>query len=341
MTISRNNSASVKQNDNIARWVPIISVVRYRAFRCSTTKKMMKRIKIGRNDMRGIVHAAVVKYINGEERQSLKEEFRKLHRKAETLSEDVMSRYYGINTNKNKPVLLEKITLNRVLEKHGSNGMINISANRSDLPQDVNDKNIQELIKDIKDSGFSYLPTYGGCRGNDGAVNDYEPSFVVFNYGIDGQPRDFQKLFGYALTWCGKYNQNSVLIKAPNKNPIWVDKEGNKVNSRKSDKYWKNDPSQAFFIVFKDKDSVNKEVTEKLKGMYKTCCHKNNIPLTNDEFEDFVKQNLNKVDSIGRRNTYDICFDDDDDTSECYVNPMPCQLSERMRRKGEVMIWDI
>ena len=25
---------------------------------------------------------------------------------------------------------------------------------------------------------------------------------------------------------------------------------------------------------------------------------------------------------------------------ECYVNPMPCQLSERMRRKNEVMVWE-
>ena len=25
---------------------------------------------------------------------------------------------------------------------------------------------------------------------------------------------------------------------------------------------------------------------------------------------------------------------------ECYVNPMPCQLPERMRRKNEVMVWE-
>lgn len=25
---------------------------------------------------------------------------------------------------------------------------------------------------------------------------------------------------------------------------------------------------------------------------------------------------------------------------DCYVNPMPCQLSERMRRSGEVMVWE-
>lgn len=25
---------------------------------------------------------------------------------------------------------------------------------------------------------------------------------------------------------------------------------------------------------------------------------------------------------------------------ECYVNPMPCQHSERMRRKNEVMVWE-
>ena len=69
-------------------------------------------------------------------------------------------------------------------------------------------------------------------------------------------------------------------------------------------------------------------------GKYKTYCHKNNIPITNDGFEKYCEEHKNDIDSIGRRWTYDISF------NECYVNPMPCQLSERLRRVGEIMIWE-
>lgn len=263
-----------------------------------------------------------------------KEDFRKRHQKAHSLKEKVMERFYGIPTNDNKPVLIEKVTLDRVLNKHGSNGMINISANRSDMPQERNDEKTRKLIEDIKKSGFSFLPTYGGYRAKNGVEDDYEPSFVVFNYDAKtGEPRDFNELYNYALQWCKKYQQDSVLIKAPGKNPIWVDKNGNKKNTRESDKHWKNDPKQEFFTSFKNKDEVDKEIREKLMGKYKSYCHKNDIPVTKDGFEEYYKEHLNDIDTIGRRYTYDISF-------ECYVNPMPLQLSERLERYGEVMIWE-
>ena len=45
---------------------------------------------------------------------------------------------------------------------------------------------------------------------------------------------------------------------------------------------------------------------------------------------------MSKGFQVGGRFTSDIQFE-----NRMYVNPMPCQLSERMRRKGEVMIWDV
>ncbi len=269
-----------------------------------------------------------------EERKNRKEEFRKLHQKASSVNEDVMKRFYGIDSNHNKPVRIDEVTLDRVLKKHGDNGMINISANRSDASQEENDAQTKLLIDDLKKSGYSYLPTYGGYRGTDGVEDDYEPSFVVFNYGTDGQPRDFEELERFAIELCKKYNQDSVLIKAPGKAPIYVNGGGSKVNSRESDKSWKNDPNQEFFTSFKNKNAVDDEIRSKLMGQYKSYCHKNNIPVSKEGFEKYYNEHLKDVDSIGKRYTYDISFD------ECYVNPMPCQLSERMRRKGEVMVWE-
>lgn len=262
-----------------------------------------------------------------------KEEFRLLHHKAANLNEDVMSRYYGIKANKNAPVRLDEVTLNRILDKHGKNGLIAVSANRSDKDEETNVRNTQSLINDLKSSGYSYLPTYGGYRGTNGVEDSYEPSFVVFNYGVNGEPTDFEGLYEFALEICKKYEQDSVLVKYPNQPPIYVDADGNKVNRTESDKYWKNDPKQAFFTSLKNYNEVDKEVEAKLKGMFKTYCNKNHIPQTAENFEKFMNDNRNAIDNIGKRYTYDIQF-------ECYVNPMPCQLTEMMRRNGEVMIWD-
>ena len=53
-----------------------------------------------------------------------KEEFRLRHRKASNAKEDVMRRYYSIERNLNAPVRIDAPTLERVIGKYGSNGMI-------------------------------------------------------------------------------------------------------------------------------------------------------------------------------------------------------------------------
>jgi hypothetical protein len=269
-----------------------------------------------------------------EGRKRRKEAFISLHKKAKTANEDVMKRFYGLLANHNTPVRIDEITIDRLLKKHGGNGMVNISANKTGLPQEINDENTKSLIRDLRQSGFSYLPTYGGYRAENGVEDDYEPSFVVFNYDTKGNARDFDDLKQFALAMCKKYDQDSVLVKAPEQVPVWLDRDGNKANARESEKYWKNDPKQPYFTSFKSKDAVESEIREKLMGKYKTFCHRNNLPITKDGFDKFYKEHLNDIDTIGKRYTYDIGF------NECYVNPIPSQLSERMRRVGEVMIWE-
>lgn len=276
--------------------------------------------------IRDIVHEEL-------ERFNRKETFREAHRKAINENEDVMKRFYGILSNGNAPVQLNEVTLDRILKKHGNNGLASISANRSDDTAEQNEINTRNLIGDLKRSGFSYLPVYGGYRGTDGVEDDYEPSFVVFNYDINGNATDFNNLMAFAVEMCGKYNQDSVLIKAPNKNPIYVNRNGEKVNSTESGQVWKNDPKQAFFTSLKDKKAVNNEIIDKIRTKYKAYCRKNHLQINDTSFEQFYNEHKSEIDSIGKRYTYDIQF-------ECYVNPMPCQLTERQRRKGEIMVWD-
>lgn len=245
---------------------------------------MKQTISLTEPELKDVIHGFVEETIN----KSIKEKFRKLHERATHPNEDVMRKYYGILENKNKPVRIDEVTLDRIINKYGNNGLIYISANRSDQPEERNVTKTKELLSDIKNSGYSYLPTYGRHRGKDGVEDDYEPSFVVFNYTNNGESKDFVELKNLAIYLCEKYEQDSVLVKEPSKAPVWLDGNGEKTNSR----------------------------------------------VTKEGFEVFYNNHLKDIDFIGERHTYDISF------GECYVNPMPQQLVERMRRKGEVMIWE-
>ena len=222
--------------------------------------------------------------------------------KESIINKDVMSIYYGINSNGHSPQKLNEVTVDRVLNKHGKNGMIIISANRSDLDNETNNANTRELIKDIRSTPFSYFPVYGGYHGTDDVVDSYEPSFVVTNYskqGEIGDEEDFQKLFDFAIEMCGKYNQDSVLVKAPNDVPHYYNRNGEMQDSKSTDKVIKNDPNQEFFTSMIKTNKLDREHPERSK-----------------------------------RFTYDISFD------ECYCNPNPCTLNEKMRRRkcGEILI---
>lgn len=281
-----------------------------------------------------------------EEREVRKEAFRALHKKAATVNEDVMNRFYGITTNQNRPVRIDEATFDHVLNINGGNGMAYISANRSGMPQEVNDEQTKNLIRDLKRSGYSYLPIYGVCREANGEEDDYVPSFIVFNRDRTGNPLDFEKLCQFALSLCAKYNQGSVLIKEPDKSPVCVDKDGYEINSTESSKAWKNAPVQTYFMSFKSKKEVVIEACakiwakfgSKLTSEYEAYCSRSNLIGTEKGFEGFCKEHLQGIDLMQIIDSVDRRYTDGVGIGGCYVNPMPCQLTERMRRVGEVML---
>ena len=223
------------------------------------------------------------------------------HRDPKNLDEDVMRKYWNIR-HQSAPILLERITVDRLMKKHGDNGFVIVSAHRSDKPDERNTKATQALIQDLKDSGFSYLPTYGGYKGSDGVTDNFEPSFVVFNYDESGNPTEWEDLHRFALDTCAKYEQDSVYVQAPGEAPEYQDEEGNRVNSTSSRDYAKNDLTQPYFTSMSSPDEISGH---------------------------------GKTQPVGRRFTSDIQFE-----SRLYANPMPSSISARRRRKGEVMVWD-
>ena len=232
--------------------------------------------------------------------------YRKKSKQCDNINENVMDIYYNIKSNNHKPLVIEKITLDRVINKHGKNGLIILSANRFNKSEEENIKNNQELINFIKQNNYSFLPTYGGYRNSEtGEIGDYEPSYIVFNYDLNGNSRDFNELKEFGMKMCRQFEQDCITIKEPNKAAYWIDANGNKVNANETDKVYKNSNEHEYFTTF-----TSKERTQDLEKKY-------NKPYN------------------GRKFTYDIIVD------EVYVNPLPCTLNEQQRRdkSGEIMIF--
>lgn len=248
--------------------------------------------------------------------------------------EDVMKRFFTIDSNGCKPMLVEKITLDRIIEKHGNNGLINISAWRSNISQEENEVNTRNLIRDLQNSGYCYLPGYGGYRDPEmGEESDFEPSFNVFNYNTKGEPQDFEKLKNFGIELAGKYNQSSVLVKAPNEVPVWLNSKGERVSKNETDRVFKNDANQNYFTSLKSLEDIN----DTLKQYYvRYCKNKGIAPDWGDGFKKFKIEHSKEI-PVSRRYTYDMEWGG---TSECYVNPSPCTINERRMRTsvGEILV---
>ena len=161
---------------------------------------------------------------------------------------------------------LNEETLSRIINKHGTDGYIIVSANRSGQPNEINNKNTRNLIIDLKNSHYGYFPVYGGYHGTDGIVDSYEPSFIVFNHKKgSGELGDFSDLKLLAIQLCGKYNQDSVLIKEPNERPYYVNRNGDIVGKATSDDVDLNNPKNEYYTSLIKTNNLDYDNPDRLK----------------------------------------------------------------------------
>ena len=166
-------------------------------------------------------------------------------------------------SNYARKVSINEVNAKSMLDRHGENGFIVISPCRGYFdfglnPSDKRDKEklahinkerVKDIIKKIKDSGYSYTPVYGGFIENQGTENEesvYERSFVIYNRDKRGNKLNMSNLFDFGLELANIYNQNSFLVKAPDDTPKYYTKDG-KVAMEFNGKTTFNDLSQEFF----------------------------------------------------------------------------------------------
>jgi hypothetical protein len=171
--------------------------------------------------------------------------------------------YSEKTSNKANLVSLNEVNAKTLIDRHSKDGYVIISPCRGGAdfgldpsnPEDkeklahINNERIKDLVNILKQSDFSYTPTYGGFIENQGTPDEenvYERSFVVYNHHKDGSVGDFKELYDFALAMAKKYNQDSVLIKAPNGNPEYVKQDG-EVDFGFDGNVAFNDAQQAYF----------------------------------------------------------------------------------------------
>ena len=179
---------------------------------------------------------------------------------------------------------LSESSLNRMME-HGKSGMVIISSNRSaidsenpeqSLRDEYNTSHIEsedeflmrrnieadeELKRDIRAAGYSYSPVYGGYHGTDDVQDIYEPSYVVYNYNLKGEPGNFNDLEQFAVNMCRKYKQDSVYVQRPGEPPVYLDANGNQVNVSSSDNFKFNRDDEMFYTTSKREKSNPQKFT--------------------------------------------------------------------------------
>ena len=107
----------------------------------------------------------------------------------------------------------------------------------------------KHLRDDIKAAGFSYTPVFGGYRMQETGEESHEPSYVVYCYDRNGQPCDFEELKRFGLKMCLKYSQESIYVQAPGKPPVYLDYNGNQVNSASSNDFKYNREGEEYFTT--------------------------------------------------------------------------------------------
>lgn len=177
---------------------------------------------------------------------------------------DYLKEYYNVDNG--MPLQrLDELTLNRVLKKHGADGYIVVSANRADEEPQVNNKNTKELASFLCQSNYSFAPVYGGYHGTDDMVDEFEPSFIIFNHDKKGNLLDFTDLKLLAIKLCEKYRQDSVLIKEPDKAPYYINKEGDIVGNAVNDNPALNDPSREYYTSLIKSNNLDYNNPDRLK----------------------------------------------------------------------------
>lgn len=118
-------------------------------------------------------------------------------------------------------IVIAETDVQNMMKKHSMAGYVIISAFRHEYSHSVNQNLSLELRKDIRASGFSFIPVWGGFVETEEYENEevvMEQSFIVFNYKGLAMQHGTKELKEYGRQFCEKYNQQTYLFREEGEN---------------------------------------------------------------------------------------------------------------------------
>ncbi len=182
-----------------------------------------------------------------------------------------------------KVITLTESQIGNLISKHSKKGFFIISACRSNLSDEENQKRTNTLKNDLKSLRLTYTVVYGGGfeekqNENKGTTLENpqinETSFLVYNYrrnrndATKNGSLDRDDLLKIALELCKKYNQDDIFFMEPNGKSHWIDREGN-IDATFEKKLKVNDHTQKFFTAFGKNIEGSKNTPDKNGKMSK------------------------------------------------------------------------
>lgn len=173
------------------------------------------------------------------------------------------------NTYGRHYIPLTEANLNRIIKGHDSTGYGVLSASRANLSKEENDKRTKELKSKINSLGYSHVPVLGGYREEGEPKASLEKSLIVYPYNLKTKEYADLNKFKDDLVELGKhYNQDTVMIKEPDKNPTYIRCADRQADMEFDDGYTTNDTEEPFFTALKkwSDSSLNRKNHDWNKG---------------------------------------------------------------------------
>lgn len=147
-------------------------------------------------------------------------------------------------------VKLTEATLNRLVKGHDKDGYIILSASRGDKTEVENNRRFEELKQKVWNLGYSYIPVFGGYSEEEhGEV--FEKSLFVLAKNKKEAEVDFDKFVEDMTEIGSSYEQDSILVKYPDKAPMYLNLSTGEFDRPFDGDIKLNDITQMYFTALK------------------------------------------------------------------------------------------
>ena len=125
---------------------------------------------------------------------------------------------YNASSYLHEAMLLNEVTLKRIMNGHGKSGYAVISAYKDENSPTENNRKTEELRQLLIKAPYTYIPVFEGYKelidkSTEQTVNGYKTYFMVFPIGREAFTRNLAAFEKFVIDMCIEFDQDSFFIK--------------------------------------------------------------------------------------------------------------------------------